>query len=276
VASLPLDLQLRENDTAQLYCGLTALLVARPTTNGFQISTHSTYSQQPCAEPLIRCWQQDEPGFANALAQYLSVVQVNERHTCREGLVQAEWMSIQAPWIPIDREGVLGYSTIEERAAALDCAAVQQGWQAARDLFARKKWAALKPLGDSNEIDQIAIGPEGELVFVELKHGGADDVYQAPVQALRYIWEWYAALEAILPGLKAVVDARRKLGLSPESTPNPVPRMRWALAVGRETPSAEVRRRLDLTCELVNEYRPPEIPPLELWRMDEHGSPSKL
>ena len=276
VADLSLDLQFREKDTVQLYCGLTSLLVANPTSDGFKVTAHKTYTQQACAKRLMRHWLRDEPGFADALAQYLGEVDVPTPHSRREGAVQAAWMSVCRPWIPIDREGVLGYASTDDRNAALDSPVVRAAWEGARDLCARQKWATMKPLGTSNEVDQIAVAPDGSLVLVELKFGGASDVYQAPIQALRYVWEWHGALEAILEGLEEVSRARSRLGLSPKDIPEIKPRMRWALAVGQTKSSSKVLSRLATIRDIANGHRPPGVPELELWGLDEDGSPQEL
>ena len=128
VAGLPLDVQFRVGDEAHLYCGQTRLLTVAGKVESVTVGAHRTYAKQESAADVMRSWRFDDVGFEGALRSYLAGVRVRERWTAKEGAVQAAWMGVTSPWIPIDREAVLG--------------ATRSG----------------------NELDQLAIDPDGRLV----------------------------------------------------------------------------------------------------------------
>ena len=269
VAGLPLDLQLREGDQVHLYCGLTRLLTAQPTRAGVRLRAHTTYTDQPCAAALFRTWAPAEPGFAQALQGYLSSVQVDPRHVNREGRVQAQWMALHEPWIPLDREAVIGRTTSGARADALAAPAVHAASLAVDRLAQAEGWQRPHPPKGANELDQLAVDPQGRLVLVELKHARASEVVTAPLQALRYAWEWQAAQPGLLPALGRLLDARRRLGLAPPSTPDLTGDLRLAVAWGEGAPSAEVERRLRAVRRIVHDHLPPGLHEVELWSLRE-------
>ena len=128
VAGLPLDVHLRRRDEVHVYCGLTRILRARLNRNGtVSISAHQAYSDQACAEAILCRWNTAEAQeFEMALDVYVSQLQVHERHTAREGFIQAAWSRIEAPWTPFDREAVLEYQTRQESSEARKFQSVDQ------------------------------------------------------------------------------------------------------------------------------------------------------
>ncbi len=262
VNELPLDLQLREHDTVHLYCGLTRLLEATLTQGVVHCSAHPTYTKQPCARPLMRRWRLDEPGLEGALSSYLAKVKVGRQWTNKEGSVQAAWMDRQDPLIPIDREAVIGggadsYPQVDAAVTAL--------WPHVRD------WARLDGPKAANEVDLLGLDPEGRVAVVELKHGGAkaDAIYYAPLQALRYAWEWADRLERLLPELEALVRAKQRLGMLPATLPTLRPELRVLVAWGGAEPSWEVRRRTQRVRAALRPYLPPGVADIELWDEDD-------
>jgi hypothetical protein len=265
VHGLPLDVQLREKDEVMLYCGLTRLLVARFRPPFVTLSAHKTYASQACAEPLMRRWRLDEDGLREALAGYLRDVEVNPRFTRKEGAVQAGWLAQSSPWTAFDREAVVGGGTAPHPRVT----------EAADRIRAiPERWRRLEEKKSGNEIDAIAVDLEGRLTLIEVKWGGADDLYYAPLQALRYAWEWAGAAPAVLPELQALIEARQRLGMSPHGLPRLRAELRVAVAWGAHPPSVEVRRRLGIVLGIVNEHLPAGVPPVELWRLD--GTPRRV
>lgn len=259
VAGLPLDLQLRERDEVMLYCGLTRLVVAQCRPPFVTLTAHKTYKSQPCAKALLRPWRLDEQGLGAALADYLGNVVVSRSHTAKEGKVQAAWMTVADPWQSLDREAVIGGGTSP-------FAAVDRATDAVRKLGSG--WAKLDGPKAGNELDQLAIDPAGRLVLVELKHGQASKLYQAPLQALRYAWEWAGAVQTLLPELEELIEAKQRLGLLPANLPKLNGELRVAVAWGEEQPSPRVLRRLDLVVDALKKHLPPGLGEIEVWKRD--------
>ena len=275
VAGLELDVHLRVNDEAQVYCGLTRILNVRRNKDGtVNISAHQTYRKQDCAKAILRQWNTDElDEFRQSLDAYLCVVNVSKRHTAGEGAIQSLWSRVTEPWTPFDREAVLSYDTTrvfeQVNSAHAELEALAESHQ-------RDRWA-MPPTG-GREIDQLAVDSEGRLVLVELKDSSANSasVYYTPFQLLHYVWKWHDALESVRSQLQALLDARVALGL----TPHPVPRLtggiRAAVCFGHDNRTDEVKRRYDQVLRVVNRHLPPHVPPIETWALEDRASPVQL
>ena len=279
VEGLQLDVHLRRNDEVHVYCGLTRILrVRRNRNNTVTVSAHQAYSNQDCAKPLLRQWTTSEvQEFRQALHNYVSQVQVPERHRDQEGRLQAEWSRIKEPWTPFDREAVLEYRTKEESNNArqfqqldrahteVECIAESQRKSSRQ----RDVWAM--PEAGGREVDQLAVDADGRLVLVELKSATATPsaVYYAPYQLLRYVWEWHRALESVLPRLQELVDARVDLSMTHESIPKLSGDLRAGVCFDRELATEEVRVRYERVLELVNRYLPKGVPEIETWTMSD-------
>lgn len=276
VTGLRADLQFRENDAVQLYCGHASLLRATPVPGGFRLTAHDVYSRQRCAKRLFRTWALDESGFEAAIDRYLDGVKVNKKFTAKEGMVQSQWMSIRSPWVPVDREAALGYDNEEQRTAALEIPAVAEATEAVSNLCREQRWATLKALPVRNKVDQLGVDSEGQLILVELKYGPASGLYQAPLQVLRYVWEWHGAIRQVLDGVRQLVDTRRCMEQIPADTPDPSAVLRPVLAVGIDRPSPRVLRRLGIVLDDINTRLPEGVRPIETWALDEQGQPEPL
>lgn len=286
VHGLQLDVHLRRKDEVQVYCGLTRLLNVRRNRNGtVRVSAHKTYMDQYCSGNLFSLiWKPNEGReLKRGLNAYLSSVEIRRRHIDGEGAVQSLWSRVTEPWVPFDRESVLAYSSRAESVTAREFDSV---YSARAELEAivkdrqnsprnRDRWAKLS--GSSRKVDQLAIDPEGRLVLLELKNAsaGPSSVYYTPFQLLQYVWEWHAALGEVRDQLQVLIDARVKLGL----TPGPVPRLdggiRAAVCFGRDTRSAEVKRRYDRVMEVVNRRLPCGVPPIETWALEPRPVPAR-
>ncbi len=275
VNGLELDVHLRANDEVQIYCGLTRVLSIRRNKNGtVRASAHQTYSRQNFAKAILRTWNSDDTeAFQQHLDSYLDSVNVSKRHTGAEGAVQSIWSRVAYPWVPFDREAVIGYVTGDDSTASR-FEQVEQAHIELRLIAESQKWAL--PRATGGEVDQLAIDPKGRLVIAELKDASASpaSVYYTPFQLLHYVWEWHNALETVMSGLQKLLDARVELGL----TPSPIPRLtkvlRAAVCFGRDGRSDEVKDRYDRVLEVVNRHLPPLITPIETWSHE--GEPAKV
>ncbi len=240
VAGLKLDVHLRADDEVHVYCDLARLLAVRRGSGGnVTVSAHKTFSEQEWAGGLFREWQGTEGrGFEDALKAYLDGVKVDRRHTAREGAVQAHWSRVTEPWVPFDRESVLGGSS-EDSASVR--AAREELEEIARSPGLSSSQGAMwaRPPAAGREVDQLAIDADGRLVLLELKDAlsRSPAVYYAPFQLLQYVWG-VARGSGVRQGPAAGTDRRaRGAGAFPGSP----------AAAGRRHPRRRVlwRRRQD-------------------------------
>ena len=276
---LPLDVHLRRHDEVHVYCGLTRILRVRLNRNGtVSISANQAYSAQDCAKAILRQWNTAEAqDFRMALDSYVSQPQVHERHTGREGTIQAAWSRIEDPWVPFDREAVLEYQTRQESREARKFQSVDQARSELEAIAESQQkssgrseaWAMPGVAG--REVDQLAVDAEGRLVLIELKSASATPsaVYYSPFQLLQYLWEWSQALQPALPQLQELIDARARLGLTPVPAPRLTGGLRAAVCFDREIGSEQVRARYDRVLGIVNRYLPEGVAKIETWTMDD-------
>ena len=123
------------------------------------------------------------------------------------------------------------------------------------------------------EVDQLAIDREGRLAVIELKDAAAaaQNAYYAPLQLLQYVWEWHEALavEDVLTGVQALIDARVELGLTPRSVPRLTGGIRPVVGFGPDRRSDEVKRRYRDVLEVVNRHLLRHVPRIETWALDD-------
>lgn len=264
VAGLPLDVHFRERDHVHVYCGQTRLLDVSIVRGGVRVDAHETYASQSGATGLCRTWSVGEAGLHAALDTYLGSVVVGARWIAKEGAVQVAWASVRQPWMPLDREAVLGYGANDRARVFPEVQAARVALEVAR---ATHGWAALPPTKSAAELDQLAIDSGGRLVLVELKDAASSpaSVSYSPLQLLQYVHEWAAAYDAVRPGLDKLREARVEVGLSPASMPRLTDGLRPVIGFGEDTRSAEVRARFNAVMEVVNRYLPPGTPPIEVW-----------
>jgi hypothetical protein len=273
---LPADLHFRENDRVHVYCGLTRLLDVRLLRHWVQVRAHTTYSSQPCADGLFRAWSRDEAGLGEKVERYLAGVQIRPSHVRAEGAVQAAWAAVTDPWIPFDREAVLGYESKLSQSAARSAEAVQAARMAVTGVVKNDvTWAATSASKVNAELDQLAVDPSGRLVLIELKHGRASaaSVYYSPLQLLQYVHEWARAFDPVRADLRALIEARQAIGLSPPNMPALNGELRPVIAFGADLPSVEVRGRFEVVRAIANRHLPIGVPPIEAWTVDAVGRP---
>lgn len=87
----------------------------------------------------------------------------------------------------------------------------------AYNLYKKNNWQ--KPTGFGDELDLLAIGPNKELVCIELKTGSTDKVfYYAPLQAAFYGEAFKKASASISESIKSLVKQKVELGLLPKES----------------------------------------------------------
>lgn len=270
VSGLQLDFQLREADHLHLYCGLARVLDVSWSRGKVRVNADPAYSKQNCGARLFRDWTVGEEGLGKTADTYLHEVGVKLAFLRREGVLQAAWAQVRDPWVPFDREAVLGYSDSAERAAAR----VFPQIAAAREELVRLQqygaWAEVPDAGSGAEVDQLAVDPAGRLVLLELKNvsTSAGAAYYSPFQLLQYVYEWHTALPVVREQLAALINARVSAGLTPGGLPALTGELRPAIGFGDALGSDEVRDRFEQVRTVVNRYLPPGVSPVEAWAID--------
>ena len=266
------DVHFRPKEQVHVYRGRTRLIrVERPVDGRVNLTANDAYTRQPGSKGLFRQWSVDEAGLAETLNHYLSTVKVGRSWITGEAIVQEGWARIQDPWIPFDREGVLG--GLHDRGA--DFPAVGEAQSALNALARSNRWPPPEATGFA--IDQLAIDPQGRLVLLELKDASKsnDKVYYSPFQLLQYVWEWHGALSTVRANLQAVIDARVAVGLTPLDVPPLSGGIRAAVGFGFKTPGSDTKRNYAEVLKVVNRHLPDRVMPVETWTFSSTG-PTRL
>ena len=275
-----LDIHLRVKDEVQVYCGLTRVLKVRRLRSGdVKITADPAYTEQPCATKFFRTWNTNDSGFSEAIEAYLNGVKVNPSFIKGEGQVQSQWSRVTEPWVPFDREAVLKYEPTENRPQATAFPEVEAArgklmdvLEAHRTVARHAQWAA--PPKGGHELDQLAIDRECRLLLIELKDASkrTANVYYAPFQLLRYVWEWRNAIKAVKADLQKLIEARVAIGLTPpEVAPLIKGGIRAAVGFGPDHRTTEVKRRYDMVLDIANQHLPPGVSAIETWEYTDNG-----
>ena len=284
VAGCDLDVHLRSNDKVHVYCGLARLVAVRlKKERKVDVSADEEYSRQECAKGFFHSWtinKSNESDFCKALNTFLHGVEVNKSQI-QEGAIQAQWSQIVEPWIPFDKEAVLGYASKEERRKhhyRAFCSSVEEARNKLNAIARRDHWESPPKKKEQLELDQIAVDSTGNLVLVEIKDASASKpsgVYYAPFQLLHNVWEWYCALDAVRSSLNELLKVRKDLKLTCDHAPQIVGGIRAAIGFGVDGRSEEVKRRYAEVLCVANAHLPPDVPPIETWTLV-HGQPSRV
>ena len=277
VNGLTLDMHFRSNDKVYVYCGRTRIITFHRLCRGdvdVGKEASATYRSQSCAARLFGQWCIGDPRFSTALDTYLDEVKVNPSFTLGEGFIQDRWSRVQSPWIPFDREVVLGDSPPAApgvKKALDELMTIYKVRQ--KELRRQNRWA--KPEIKGEKVDQLAIDQQGRLVIIELKDGSkrSSNVFYAPFQLLQYVWAWHRALKvkAVRDNLQRVINARLELGLTDALSSQFKDGIRAAVCFGRDTRSDGVKRSYGQVLEVVNRHLPPSVAEIETWKYTDDG-----
>jgi len=268
IPSLRHDVHFREGDVVSVYVGMTRPL--RFTVGATTIKVDAASSYRGYAPALFRTWQAAEWGGIRAAAlAYLNRVVVDASWLRAEGVVQDAWSAVSEPWVPIDREAVIGRAQSGSREIAL-VRELRMG------LTGRLK-ALAKGEKVSCEVDQIGVDASGALVLAELKDSRANpvSVYGAPLQVLQYVHEWALHLPAVTAQVQALVDARAASGLAAQALPRLSGRLRPAICFTDDKRSDEVRSRFEEVLAAANAKLPAGVERIEVWKMG-NGKPERI
>ena len=99
-------------------------------------------------------------------------------------------------------------------------------------------------------------------------------MYYAPFQLLQYVWEWHSALKAVQGDLQKMIDARKRVGLTPQDVPDLTGGIRVAVGFGHDTPGGDTKPRYKKVLDIVNQHLPSGVGPIETWKYTDAGRPS--
>ncbi|MXW84764.1 MAG: hypothetical protein F4Z55_02170 [Boseongicola sp. SB0667_bin_21] len=294
-SGIEIEIQFRGGSEIHLCCGLTCILKCRRKGgNSIRVETGRKHACRPGANGLFRpgsrcvsnggayvgdVWSVGDPAFARAVETFLDEVTVGERQA-KEGLIQARWSRVTAPWTVFDKEAQLAYPSKPARERRLS-EAFRPSVEAARSqvhaLGLRRNWARLSAAKTRLKVDALAVDPEGNLVLLEVKDasGSASEVYYAPFQLLQNVWEWQRALPAVRRSLQELLDARMELVLTPSGVAQVTGGIRAAVGFGADHRSEEVKFRHSEVLNAANAHLPPGVPPIETWALA-NGQPTRL
>ena len=284
--TMRLDVHFRIDDTITVYCGDTRLLVVQRRDGSLALTVpKNNISEQynedlkgkkgrkivknKKGEPIYITWKTDESGFEDELDYYLGPEKNNENRNVQvrtgrwitgEALLHEKWAYVHEEWPEWPR--VVDSWTPFDREATL------------KNGLRRKK--------RGRELDQLAVDRDGSLVLVEIKV--AEKAKPSDIKQLSdYIEEWDWALrqskvrEDLQKDLQNLIDARKKLGLTPQDVPCPdLDRpIRAAICFGSEGLS-KIKSDFYEKLDAVNARLPKGVNPIEIWKLDKEGPPCLL
>ncbi len=121
-------------------------------------------------------------------------------------------------WLVVDREVVIEFDNDQEKVALLS--GLTRPYLDIRDSLRQEApglWGTPDP-SDSfgDELDFLALGPNGDLICIELKHGSnTSGIYWGPLQVAVYVDEFKWALRDISEDVNRLVKQKVILGLLP-------------------------------------------------------------
>ncbi|MEN6616867.1 MAG: hypothetical protein ABFD12_09955 [Syntrophorhabdus sp.] len=240
------DIQIREKSNLMIYHGNTCVMKLHNKNSDstkIEISAHNAYGQagRKCSatyKQVMRSWNSSDLDQVYDLKRlfknYLATIpaSVNARYYKNEGLwanrlcsyFGSRWDKTK-DWLIIDRESVIGFDTAANKSAFAQYKKVYKTIEQTFRAGNPKKWGRpdlQKSFGD--ELDMLAIGPNKELICIELKHGSyTSGIYWGPLQASVYkdAFEFYIA--ELYQGIVDMVKQKTEIGLLPASAKDRIP-----------------------------------------------------
>jgi len=228
------DLQIREGDQVTCYHGTTSLLGLRhdAATNQVTASAAEAYASAAGYKDLMTGWS---PGVLERVendrrlvSDYLLSAAAESTDGHYRNREEGYWQNLLSQafgrnwqpgmdWLIVDREAVVGFASDADRRQILG--PIQAKYERVRaDLQNEdsRTWGQPTDKGLGNECDFLAIGPAGELLCIELKHGSnTSGIYWGALQAAVYRDIFAAALSSISDDIKALVRQKVAIGLLP-------------------------------------------------------------
>lgn len=240
------DIQIREKSNLMIYHGNTCV-VKLHNKNGnssyIDISAHNAYGQaeRQCSatyKELMQTWDVSEKSQVDKLKglfnDYLATIpsSVNAKYYKNEGLwanklclhFGSKWDKTK-DWLIIDRESVIGFDTETEKSGFAEYKKEYERIEQTFRLQDAKTWGRpdlQKSFGD--ELDMLAIGPNKELICIELKHGSyTSGIYWGPLQASVYKDAFESHIAKLYQGIVDMIKQKIQIGLLPAAAKDRIP-----------------------------------------------------
>lgn len=237
------DIHFRENSELMVYHGGTCLLTigfSGIEQNKISFRSKSYGMKDGCASEfnLLKAVTtlDDVDAAANKVCAFLSKVirtnnLVNDRYfgNLKEGYwsnrlsiaLGRNWQP-ESEWLIIDRESVLGFDNSKNKKRFFT--AYKDSVQSVKNKLQQsdpRVWGRPNEKSDDHdfgdELDFLAIGPNKQLVCIELKHGTyTSGIYWGPLQAAVYRGVFSSQLDGISTDIIKMVRQRVELGLLPK------------------------------------------------------------
>jgi len=228
------DIQIRKNNTLMYYHGTTRVLTVCLGVKGnsppCRLDAAASYRKlRSYGDLAIAMDAGNTSHMREMLVRYLADVaprtHVRYYRNHKEGYWQnrlcvdfgRHWTA-EAPWLVIDRECVIGFGDGNEKRTFYEDKL--ESYTDIRDRFQEQDEAtwgkpAAKTLGD--ELDLLAIGADGRLLAIELKHGSnPGGVYWGPLQVMAYQDAFAQVLPGVSKRIRDLVEQKIRLGLLPQ------------------------------------------------------------
>ncbi len=237
------DIQFRPNNTIMIYFGGTCLLTVtfNEKSNQIQFFSDSYRNKHPTEFKKIRTGSPIEDQ-KKACLNFLETASSNvspkwnkegsegywEQRMCRlwGGPAWQEFMDI----LVIDRQAVISFDNDSQKNKFYQGIKTKY-IDVINNLSYKYRWKKKKEFGD--ELDILAIGPDKELVCIELKTAKTDkDFYYAPLQAAAYCEAFNAAARSnpsFFDDIKKIIEQKVEVGLLPNSALNRLPEYSFEL-----------------------------------------------
>ena len=221
------DVQFRPNNEIMIYFGGTCLLTAKYNEKTQQIKFQSKSYSTKCLEQFnILNKDPNTKNKKRACYDFLEKVSAKVGKKWNSIGSEGYWeQRISRLWggsawqeymdfLVIDRQAIISfdtdpqknnfYSGIKEKYIAI-----------VKNLIKNNKWKKKNVFGD--ELDLLAIGPDKELLCIELKTAAKDSTfYYAPLQAAAYCEAFASTAHDISSDIKAMVQQKVDVGLLPK------------------------------------------------------------
>lgn len=237
--SFPVDVHIREGDKLMFYHGTTSLLTMSydKSSHSFNFSAALVYSKSREYQSLSRRWKIAEmkkiiPLIMSYLKAAISLAKAEDYQNKKEGFWQNR-LSITfgqhwqpgMDWLIIDREAVIGFENSEEKQSHLE--PIRLKYQTVKERLQQKdsaKWGQPNSKRFGDECGFLALGPDGELFCIELKHGSnTSGIYWGSLQVAVYSDLFTSALDCITEGIKDLVRQKTIVGLLPAEAESRLP-----------------------------------------------------
>ena len=225
------DIHLREKNKIMIYHGGTRLITISMASDSVKLSADKAYSKVGASyNTLMREWPINElVEKQNDYKKYLTEA-VKIAHNRYYASTKEGWWSnrlslhfgknwnLNKEWLIIEREAVLGFDESNEKTKFYEIMKAKYG--SIQLKFRKddaKKWGKedlIKSVGD--ELDFLAIGPDKQLLCIELKYGSnTSGIYWGPLQVSVYKDAFHAVASSISDDIKHLVKQKICLGLLP-------------------------------------------------------------